>query len=67
MSWKHYKRKGLTEARPYVHGEDLSSVSVSAEDDPLTDMGMIARNPDNHDDQWYIARAYFDKNLEEVT
>ena len=62
--WKQYKRKGLSEMRPYVKGEDLSTVSVSAEDDPENDMGMIARNPDNHADQWYVARAYFDANLE---
>jgi hypothetical protein len=24
--------------------------------------GFIARNPDNHDDQWYIAREYFNKH-----
>lgn len=62
--WKQYRRKGLSEMRPYVLGEDLSAVSVSATDTPATDLGMIARNPDNHADQWYVARAYFDKNLE---
>jgi len=62
--WEQYKRKGLSEMRPYVKGEDLTNISVSAEDNPENDMGMIARNPDNHDDQWYVAREYFDKNLE---
>lgn len=62
--WKQYKRKGLSEMRPYVKGEDLSKVSVSATDDPESDMGMIARNPLNHDDQWYVARKYFNDNLE---
>jgi hypothetical protein len=28
--WKCYRRLGLTEARPYVHGEDLTGVSISA-------------------------------------
>ncbi len=65
-NWKQYKRKGLSEMRPYIQGEDLSRVSVSPEDNPGTDMGMIARNPKNHADQWYVARAYFDDNLEEA-
>lgn len=62
--WNQYKRRGLSEMRPYVKGEDLSNISVSDEDDPESDMGMVARNPQNHADQWYVARDYFDKNLE---
>jgi hypothetical protein len=64
--WKNYKRKGLSEMRPYIKGEDLSKISVSKEDSPETDMGMIARNPKNHADQWYVARKYFEDNLEEA-
>ena len=63
-NWNQYKRKGLSEMRPYVKGEDLSNISVSDEDDPENDMGMVARNPNNHKDQWYVARAYFEENLE---
>ena len=62
--WRQYKRKGLSEMRPYVFGEDLIGISVSPEDDPSNDMGMIARNPKNHKDQWYVARQYFEDNLE---
>ena len=65
-SWKQYKRKGLSEMRSYEKGEDLSLISISPEDDPETDMGMVARNPTNHADQWYVAQAYFEENLEEV-
>ncbi len=65
-NWKQYKRKGLSEMRPYAKGEDLSTVSVSKEDNPETDMGMIARNPKNNADQWYVARKYFNDNLEEA-
>lgn len=64
--FRQYKRKGLSEMRPYVKGEDLSKVSVSPEDNPESDMGMIARNPNNHADQWYVARRYFNDNLELV-
>jgi len=62
--WKQYKRKGLSEMRPYLVGEDLTHISVADVDDPPTDMGMVARNPKNHEDQWYVARKYFDDNLE---
>lgn len=62
--FKKYQRKGLSEMRPYILGEDLSGVSVSPEDNPEADMGMIARNPNNHKDQWYVNRAYFEENLE---
>lgn len=63
-TWQKYKRKGLSEMRPYVLGEDLTKISVSGEDAPESDMGMVARNPDNYADQWYVARQYFEKNLE---
>lgn len=66
MEFKQYKRKGLSEMRPYVKGEDLSGVSVSVTDDPESDMGMIARNPKNHFDQWYVSRKYFEDNFDLV-
>jgi len=62
--WKQYKKIGLSEMRPYVKGEDLTGVSVSDTDTPFNDMGMIARNPKNHADKWYVARKYFEDNLE---
>lgn len=62
-NWKKYRRTNIAEMRPYVPGEDLTGVSVSDVDDPETDLGMIARNPRNHADQWYVARAYFEENF----
>lgn len=66
--FKKYRRKAtFTEARPYIKGEDLDGVSISDVDkeaDPENDMGMIARNPKNHSDQWYIARQYFADNFD---
>lgn len=66
--YKQYKRKGLSEMRPYVSGEDMTGISVSDPDKslPTLDGGMIARNPKNHDDKWYVAKKYFDDNLEEA-
>lgn len=66
MEFKQYRRKGLSEMRPYISGEDLTGVSVSKADNPEVDMGMIARNPKNYSDQWYVARKYFEDNLEPV-
>jgi len=62
MSWNNYYRTGLSEMRPYVPGEDLTAISVSQEDTP-EEGGMIARNPANYADQWYVAKAYFERNF----
>ena len=62
--FKQYKRKGLSEMRPYVKGEDLKGITVSSTVIPSEDMGMIARNPKIHDDQWLVAKEYFEDNLE---
>lgn len=63
--FKRYKRKGLAECRPYIKGESLTYVSISDADDPINDVGgMVARNPDNHEDQWYIAGEYFRTNFD---
>lgn len=65
--WKRYKRKGLSEMRPYVAGEDVSGVSVSDADrqnGSPREGDMIARNPKNHADLWLVAKKYFEDNLE---
>lgn len=62
-----YRRKQIAELRPYIEGEDMSSVSISQ---PDVDAGspktgdMIARNPKNHDDKWLVAAQYFADNFE---
>ena len=63
--WKKYRKTGLAEMRPYLPGESLQGVSVSNED-ILEEGGMIARNPSNHRDQWYVAASFFRQNYEEV-
>ena len=68
--WKKYQRKGLSEMRPYVAGEVLR-MDVSISDADLKDGSpkigdMIARNPKNHNDQWLVAKKYFEENLEEA-
>ena len=67
--WKRFRKHGTTEMRPHMPGEELIGVSVSDAD--LAEAsgaggGKIARNPDNHDDQWYVAKAYFETMYEEA-
>lgn len=68
-NWKQYRRKGLSEMRPYVVGENMNGISVSDADrnNGSPKVGdMIARNPKNHSDQWLVAQKYFVENLELV-
>ena len=81
MEFKKYRRKQIAELRP-VTQEDIEEfisegeitvndtiVSISQVDE---DMGspkkgdMIARNPKNHNDQWLVAKEYFEANFEEI-
>lgn len=68
--FKQYRRKQIAELRPWLEGEDLFAVSISAED---TKAGspkagdMIARNPKNHADQWLVAAQYFADNFEALS
>lgn len=73
-TWTQYRRTNIAEMRPYASGgENLTGISVSAPDQILMvqdlekfRLGMIARNPQNHDDQWYVARDYFEANFEKI-
>jgi len=64
MEWTQYRRKGVSEMRPYRPGEDLTHISISEADQPPVPGGMIARNPQNHADQWYVDLQYFKDNFE---
>jgi hypothetical protein len=66
--FKQYRRTQIAEMRPYIPGEVWNTrISVAAAD---RDAGspqqgdMIARNPQNHDDQWLVAAQYFKDNFE---
>ena len=71
--FKQYRRKNIAEMRPVVFGEDLTGVSISDPDKKLKEdlpnvfaQGYIARNPQNHEDEWYVAKDYFDVNFEPI-
>jgi hypothetical protein len=61
--WKIYQRKGSVLATPWVRGMDMTGISVNKYDKPRKG-GMIARDPDNPKEQWYINKPYFDSHYE---
>lgn len=81
MEFKQYRRKQIAELRP-VTGSDIAykrsygnlkrddvEISISAEDlkNGSPKRGdMIARNPKNHNDQWLVAKQYFEDNFEVI-
>ena len=68
-AFEPYRRKQIAELRPWLPGDDMSRVSISAPDKEAGSPkggDMIARNPKNHDDQWLVAAQYFADNFEPV-
>ncbi len=59
----NYRKKNVQPMRPYVPGEDLTGISVNKEDTPELG-GMIAVNPKNGEDRWYVAKKFFEDNYE---
>lgn len=67
--FKQYRKKAISELRPYQEGEALNDVTI-AEVDKVTGSpkagDMIARNPTCHDDKWLVSKKYFEENFEPV-
>ena len=64
--FKQYRRKRNAELRPYVQGENMDGISVSDADAKAGSPkagDMIARNPENHEEQWLVAAQYFADHL----
>ena len=54
---------------PYIIPQDKMTVSISDVDlkNGSPKLGdMIARNPNNHEDLWLVAKEYFENNFEEI-
>ena len=67
--FKQYRRKSVSEMCEWEEGMVIDHVSISEEDKKNGSPkkgDMIARNPKNHNDQWLVAKAYFDDNLEPI-
>ena len=70
--FKQYRRTNIAEMRPvtpYEYEEDTLNANISiSEADRLNGSpkqgDMIARNPENHNDQWLVAKQYFKDNFE---
>lgn len=63
--FKNYRKKNVQPMRPYVPGEDMTDISVNKEDTPEVG-GMIAVNPANSEDKWYVAKQFFADNYIEA-
>ena len=72
--FKKYRRTNIAEMKIATQDNiDFSKISISESDmDEVYDVrdgrievaGMIARNPNNHEDQWYVSKKYFEENFE---
>ena len=69
--FKEYRRKQIAELRTFEEGETLServSISQADKDAGSPKAGdMVARTPKHHDDQWLVAKQYFEDNFEPVS
>ena len=65
--FKNYIKQTLQPMRPYIQGEDLKfqGVSVWAGDVPEVG-GMVAINPKDPNDKWYVSKQFFDQNYVEA-
>lgn len=69
LYYTHYRRKQIAHLRPWLEGDDMTRISVSAPDKEAGSPkqgDMIAVNPKNPDDKWLVAAAYFADNFEPV-
>lgn len=64
-----YRRTSTAWLRPHEPGEDMSGISVSDPDRNRIHEagGMVAINPADPADQWYVNRDYFRSNFAEDT
>ena len=64
--FRQYEFNNVKELRYYVSGENMSGVTISATDrangHPMFG-DLIARNPDDHTDQWLMTKQYFEANV----
>ena len=60
---KNYRKKNVQPMRPYIIGENMAGISVAECDTPESG-GMIAVNPLDETDKWYIAKQFFKDNYE---
>ena len=67
--FKQYRRKSVSEMCEWEEGLVMDHISISEADVKAGSPkkgDMIARNPKNHNDQWLVAKDYFEDNLEPI-
>ena len=73
--FKQYQRSAVAELRPVEEHEAMMgfdpelNISISKEDldNGSPKLGdMVARNPKNHNDQWLVAKEYFEANFSQL-
>jgi len=61
--FRDYIKTAVQPMRPYVPGEDLAAQGVSVWDgDTPEEGGMVAQNPKDPKDMWYVAKKFFEDN-----
>ena len=68
--FKKYRKTQIGEMRPYIQGESMENISITPEDfrsDSPKLGDMIARDPNNHKDQWLVSEKFFNNNYELAT
>jgi hypothetical protein len=61
--FKNYIKKTLQPLRPYIEGEDLKSQGISVRDGDTPEAGgMVAKNPKDPEDMWYMTKKFFEDN-----
>ena len=66
MIFKTYVRTNRAEMADWEKGMNLDKVSISEPDranGSPKEGDKIARNPENHDDKWLVAKDYFNSNF----
>ena len=65
--FKEYTRSNIAEMAKWEEGFDMTRVSISQSDQENgspKEGDMIARNPEDHTDQWLVAAKYFKDNFQ---
>ena len=63
LRFKNYKKNNVQPMRPYEVGEDMTNINVDETTIPALG-GMIAIDPQNLSDRWYISPEFFAANYD---
>ncbi len=67
VAWKKYRKVTTQEMRPYIVGEGMCGIAIRDAETPPVLGGQIARDPLDHNNQWYIPPEMFMLNFVEAT